>query len=115
MGARPVEGLIVDQKSCGCRSSRLRIKWREPGLGADYLMHKVAMSRVDWSELREDFQILRERVTGRQLISFDYAGTSQTPRAVLDLLRPHYAHDNTTLTRALHASSKPTTDHSRQR
>jgi hypothetical protein len=22
-------------------------KWREPGLGADYLMHKVAMSRVD--------------------------------------------------------------------
>src|SRR6266404_3969464 len=110
MGARPVEGLIVDHKSCGCRSSRLRIKWREPGLGADYLMHKVAMSRVDWSALREDFPILRERVNGHPLIYFDNAATSQKPRAVLDVVRSYYEHENANVHRGLHALSARATE-----
>src|SRR6266481_5865489 len=118
MGARPVEGLIVDHKSCGCRSSRLRIKWREPGLGADYLMHKEAISRVDWSALREDFPILRERVNGHPLIYFDNAATSQKPRAVLDVVRSYYEHENANVHRGLHALSARATEHyekSRQR
>ena len=118
MGARLGEGLIVDHKSCGCRSSRLRIKWREPGLGADYLMHKVAMSRVDWSALREDFPILRERVNGHPLIYFDNAATSQKPRAVLDVVRSYYEHENANVHRGLHTLSARATEHyekSRQR
>ena len=118
MGARLGEGLIVDHKSRRCRSWRLRIKWREPGLGADYLMHKVAMSRVDWSALREDFPILRERVNGHPLIYFDNAATSQKPRAVLDVVRSYYEHENANVHRGLHTLSARATEHyekSRQR
>src|SRR5882762_11389525 len=118
MGARLVEGRIVDHKSCGCRSSRLRIKWREPGLGADYLMHKVAISRVDWSALREDFPILPERVNGHPLIYFDNAASSQKPTAVLDVVRSYYEHENANVHRGLHTLSARATEHyekSRQR
>src|SRR5947209_12642439 len=124
MGARLEEGLIVDHKSRRCRSWRLRIKWRlrqkwrEPGLGADYLMRKVAISRVDWSPLREDFPILRERVTGHALIYFDNAASSQKSRAVLDVVRSYYEHENANVHRGLHALSARATEHyekSRQR
>src|SRR5205807_6737133 len=118
MGARLGEGLIVDQQSCGCRSSRLQIKWRAAALGADYLMHKVATSRVDWSALREDFPILQERVNGHPLIYFDSAATSQKPRAVLDVVRNYYEHENANVHRGLHALSARATEHyekSRQR
>src|SRR5882724_11990629 len=118
MGARPVEGLIVDHKSCGCRSSRAGINWREPAHGADYLVHKVATSRVDWSALREDFPILRERVNGHPLIYFDNAASSQKPRAVLDIVRSYYEHDNANVHRGLHELSARATEHyekSRQR
>src|SRR5881396_2834519 len=118
MSARLGEGLIVDHKSCGCRSSRLRIKWREPWLGADYLMHKEAISRVDWSALREDFPILRERVNGHPLIYFDNAASSQKPSAVLNVVRSYYEHENANVHRGLHALSARATEHyekSRQR
>src|SRR5438876_2093027 len=118
MGARLGEGLIVDHKSCGCRSSRLRIKWRAAAHGADYLVHKVATSRVDWSGLREDFPILRERVNGHALIYFDSAASSQKPTAVLDVVRNYYEHENANVHRGLHALSARATEHyekSRQR
>src|SRR5438128_2971484 len=124
MGARLEEGLIVDHKSRRCRSWRLRIKWlvrikwREQGLGADYLMHKEAISRVDWSALREDFPILRERVNGHPLIYFDNAASSQKPIAVLNVVRSYYEHENANVHRGLHALSARATEHyekSRQR
>src|SRR5881227_76232 len=118
MGARLGEGLIVDHESRRCRSWRLRIKWREPGLGADYLMHKEAISRVDWSALREDFPILRERVNGHALIYFDNAASSQKPSAVLNVVRSYYEHENANVHRGLHALSMRATEHyekSRQR
>src|SRR5438067_721357 len=118
MGARLGEGLIVDHESRRCRSWRLRIKWREPGLGADYLMHKEAISRVDWSALREDFPILRERVNGHPLIYFDNAASSQKPSAVLNVVRSYYEHENANVHRGLHALSARATEHyekSRQR
>ena len=70
------------------------INWREPAHGADYLVHKAATSRVDWSALREEFPILRERVNGHPLIYFDNAASSQKPRAVLDIVRNYYEHEN---------------------
>jgi cysteine desulfurase / selenocysteine lyase len=81
-------------------------------------MHKVATSRVDWSALREDFPILRERVNGHPLIYFDNAASSQKPRAVLDVVRNYYEHENANVHRGLHALSARATEHyekSRQR
>ena len=81
-------------------------------------MHKVATSRVDWSALREDFPILRERVNGHRLIYFDSAASSQKPRAVLDVVRNYYEHENANVHRGLHALSARATEHyekSRQR
>src|SRR5437016_13411234 len=118
MGARLGEGLIVDHKSRRCRSWRLRIKWREPGVGADYLVHKVATSRVDCPALREDFPILREMVNGHPLIYFDNAASSQKPTAVLDVVRHYYEHENANVHRGLHMLSARATEHyekSRQR
>jgi cysteine desulfurase / selenocysteine lyase len=81
-------------------------------------VHKVATSRVDWSVLREDFPILRERVNGHRLIYFDSAASSQKPRAVLDVVRNYYEHENANVHRGLHALSARATEHyekSRQR
>jgi cysteine desulfurase/selenocysteine lyase len=81
-------------------------------------MHRAATSQVDWTALREDFSILRERVNGHPLIYFDNAATSQKPRAVLDVLRAYYEHENANVHRGLHALSSRATEHyekSRQR
>src|SRR5438132_1748246 len=97
---------------------RSGINWRAAALGAEYLVHKVATSRVDWSALREDFPILQERVNGHPLIYFDSAATSQKPRAVLDVVRNYYEHENANVHRGLHALSARATEHyekSRQR
>src|SRR5579864_1831470 len=98
--------------------ARAGIDWREAALRADYLVHKAATTQVDWSALREDFPILRERVNGHALIYFDNAATSQKPRAVLDVLRNYYEHENANVHRGLHALSARATEHyerSRQR
>src|ERR1700720_3990395 len=81
-------------------------------------MHKVATGRVDWSALREDFPILRERVNGHPLIYFDSAASSQKPRAVLDVVRNYYEHENANVHRGLPTLSARATEHyekSRQR
>jgi cysteine desulfurase/selenocysteine lyase len=74
-------------------------------------MHKAANSRIDWSALREDFPILRERLNGHALIYFDNAATSQKPMAVLDALRHYYEHENANVHRGLHALSARATEH----
>src|SRR5260370_16684616 len=74
-------------------------------------MHKAASSRVDWSALREDFPILRERVNSHPLIYFDSAASSQKPRAVLDVVRNYYEHENANVHRGLHALSMRATEH----
>jgi len=81
-------------------------------------VHKSATSRVDWSALREEFPILRERVNGHPLIYFDNAASSQKPRAVLDVVRNYYEHENANVHRGLHTLSARATEHyekSRQR
>jgi cysteine desulfurase / selenocysteine lyase len=81
-------------------------------------MHKAARSSVDWSALREDFPILRERVNGHSLIYFDSAASSQKPTAVLDVVRRYYEHENANVHRGLHTLSARATEHyekSRQR
>lgn len=72
-------------------------------------MHKVAASNVDWQTLHDDFPILREQVHGHPLIYFDSAATSQKPKAVLDVLRHYYEHDNANVHRGLHELSSRAT------
>ena len=78
--------------------------------GADYGVHKVADTTVDWKSLREDFPILREQAHGHPLIYFDSAATSQKPRAVIDALRNFYEHENANVHRGLHTLSSRATE-----
>src|SRR5437764_11586994 len=78
----------------------------------------MAGGDVDWKAIREDFPILRERAHGHPLIYFDNAATTQKPRAVLDVLRNYYEHDNANVHRGLHELSVRATEayeRSRQR
>ena len=77
---------------------------------ADYGVHKIAASRVDWSALREDFPILCEQAHGHPLIYFDSAATSQKPRAVIEALRNFYEHENANVHRGLHTLSSRATE-----
>jgi cysteine desulfurase / selenocysteine lyase len=73
--------------------------------GADYGVHKIAASSLDWKALREDFPILNEQAHGHPVIYFDNAATSQKPRAVIDALRNFYEHENANVHRGLHTLS----------
>jgi len=73
-------------------------------------VHKVASNTVNWKAIREDFPILRQRAHGHALIYFDNAATTQKPRAVLDVLRNYYEHDNANVHRGLHALSVRATE-----
>src|SRR6266849_10227921 len=70
----------------------------------------MASSAVDWNAIREDFPILREQAHGHPLIYFDSAATSQKPRAVLDVLRHYYEHENANVHRGLHELSSRATE-----
>src|SRR5438132_1548398 len=78
--------------------------------GADYGVHKVADTTVNWKSLREDFPILREQAHGHPLIYFDSAATSQKPRAVIEALRNFYEHENANVHRGLHTLSSRATE-----
>lgn len=73
-------------------------------------MHKTVASQVDWTSLREDFPILRQKVRGHELIYFDNAATSQKPHAVIDAVRNFYEHDNANVHRGLHTLSGRATE-----
>src|SRR5437764_10425090 len=84
--------------------------WRIVACVADYGVHKIAPSHVDWSALREDFPILREQAHGHLLIYFDSAATSQKPRAVIEAVRNFYEHENANVHRGLHTLSSRATE-----
>jgi len=77
---------------------------------ADYDVHKIAASAVDWKVIREDFPILHERAHGHPLIYFDSAATSQKPRLVIEALRNFYEHENANVHRGLHTLSARATE-----
>ena len=73
-------------------------------------MHKIATSGPDWNAVRKDFPILGEQAHGHPLIYFDSAATSQKPRAVIDVLRRYYEHENANVHRGLHMLSERATE-----
>src|SRR5438552_7050571 len=86
------------------------MNWRAAACVADYGVHKVAASAIDWRAIREDFPILRERAHGHPLIYFDSAATSQKPRPVIEALHRYYEHDNANVHRGLHMLSSRATE-----
>lgn len=61
--------------------------------------------------LRQDFPILRERVSGgKQLIWLDNAATTQKPQAVIDRISYFYEHENSNIHRAAHELAARSTD-----
>src|SRR5438445_10318898 len=84
--------------------------WRIVACVADYGVHQIAASTIDWKAVREDFPILREQAHGHPLIYFDSAASSQKPRAVIEALRSFYEHDNANVHRGLHTLSSRATE-----
>lgn len=58
---------------------------------------------------REDFEILKERVHGRELVYLDNAATSQKPQAVIDAISEAYTHWNSNIHRGVHHLSQVAT------
>lgn len=63
-----------------------------------------------WSNLRADFPILHQQVSGKPLVYLDNGATSQKPQAVIDSLVHYYTRDNSNVHRGLHALSMRATD-----
>lgn len=68
------------------------------------------MTSVNWSKIRGEFPILSEQASGKPLIYFDNAASSQKPRAVIGALAHYYEHDNANVHRGLHELSTRATE-----
>lgn len=76
------------------------------------------MSVMDIAKIREQFPILSREVSGRPLIYFDNAATSQTPVRVVDAIVDVYTSHKANVHRGVHTLSQEATDmqeHTRRR
>ena len=76
------------------------------------------MSVMDIVKIREQFPILSRQVSGRPLIYFDNAATSQTPARVVDAIVDVYTSHKANVHRGVHTLSQEATDmqeHTRRR
>ncbi len=72
----------------------------------------VAQELTLASQVRADFPILHQEVNGHPLVYLDNAATSQTPKAVLDIIKQYYETDNANVHRGIHAlSARATADY----
>jgi cysteine desulfurase/selenocysteine lyase len=73
---------------------------------------KVAVEKVPFNveEIRKDFPILKRKVNGYDLVYFDNAATSQTPRQVIDTIVDYYSNYNANIHRGVHTLSQEATD-----
>lgn len=65
--------------------------------------------KPDFEALRADFPILRRKVNGYELIYFDNAATSQTPRVVVDAVDNAYYDRRANVHRGVHSLSQEAT------
>ena len=45
---------------------------------------------IDIKKIRSDFPILSRKINGKDLVYFDNAATSQTPKQVIDVIVDYY-------------------------
>ena len=60
------------------------------------------MTVLDINKIRQDFPILDEKISGKDLVYFDNAATTQKPSVVLDALANYYGHYNANIHRGIH-------------
>jgi len=63
-------------------------------------------TNINIKEIRKDFPILNRKVNGNDLIYFDNAATSQTPKVVIDSIVSYYSNYNSNIHRGVHALSQ---------
>ncbi len=62
------------------------------------------------TSIREDFPILSSKVNGKQLVYFDNAATTQTPKIVIDAIVSYYSTLNANIHRGVHSLSQKATE-----
>lgn len=62
------------------------------------------------TSIREDFPILNSKVNGKQLVYFDNAATTQTPKVVIDAIVSYYSTLNANIHRGVHSLSQKATE-----
>jgi len=65
---------------------------------------------IDIKKIRSDFPILSRKINGKDLIYFDNAATSQTPKQVIDDIVDYYTRLNSNIHRGVHKLSQEATD-----
>ena len=65
---------------------------------------------LDVKKIRADFPILSRKVNGQDLVYFDNAATSQTPKQVIDVIVDYYSRLNANIHRGVHKLSQEATD-----
>ena len=66
--------------------------------------------KFDVEKVRKDFPILQRKVNGKDLVYFDNAATSQTPKQVIDCIVNYYENYNANIHRGVHSLSQEATD-----
>ena len=67
-------------------------------------------TNINIKEIRKDFPILKRKINGKDLIYFDNAATSQTPKVVIDSIVSYYSNYNSNIHRGVHALSQEATN-----
>ncbi len=70
----------------------------------------IRIGRKTLAQIRNDFQILSERVNGYPLVWLDNGATTQRPQAVIDRLSYYYTHENSNVHRGAHTLAARSTD-----
>tara|TARA_B100001093_G_scaffold271286_1_gene259284 strand:- start:1036 stop:2250 length:1215 start_codon:yes stop_codon:yes gene_type:complete len=65
---------------------------------------------IDIKKIRSDFPILSRKINGKDLVYFDNAATSQTPKQVIDVIVDFYTRLNSNIHRGVHKLSQEATD-----
>lgn len=67
------------------------------------------MASFDVAKVREDFPILKQKISGKPLVYFDNAATTQKPRRVIEAISRFYSEDYSNIHRGVHTLSQRAT------
>src|SRR3989338_1114271 len=65
---------------------------------------------VNFSEIKKDFPILKQKINGRHLVYLDSAATSQKPKQVINAEKEFYETINANVARSLYYLSEKATE-----
>src|SRR5437762_14377059 len=71
---------------------------------------RTSVRGYDLLRIREDFPILKTKVSGKPLIYLDNAATTQKPRQVIDAIKNFYEHENANIHRGVYYLSQLATE-----